>query len=165
MHQGYYTSTLMYRFIIITVILFWSITAPAHHSVIGIYDDQKRLIIEVEVKKFELINPHPLILVEITDIPEGQAIHGLAIGQTWTLEMDNARELTALGIDNETFIPGDQIRVAVDPSRNTLYRDNTLYLRAVEHPREGFVYVHNVRQLFPIDTAEDNLSKHLQKVR
>lgn len=106
-----------------------------------------------------------MMLVEITAVAEGQGPHELATGQTWTLEMDNRRELTALGIHAETFIPGDQIRVAVDPSFNTTYRDNTLYLRAIEHRREGFVYVHNVRQLFPMDAAEDNLSKHLQKIR
>ncbi len=154
----------MYRFITLTVILLWSVTALGHHSVIGIYDDQKRFTIEVEVRKFELVNPPPLILVEITDIPEGQVIDGITVGQTWTLEMDNRRELTALGINSETFIPGDQILVAVDPSRHTRYRENTLYLRAAEHKREGFVYLHNVRQLFPIDTAEDNLSRHLHRV-
>ncbi len=154
----------MYRFITLIVSLLWSVTALGHHSVIGIYDDQKRFTIEVEVRKFELVNPHPLILVEITDIPEGQVIDGITVGQTWTLEMDNRRELTALGINSETFIPGDQILVAVDPSRHTRYRENTLYLRAAEHKREGFVYLHNVRQLFPIDTAEDNLSRHLHRV-
>jgi len=163
--QAKYTSgTLMSRLITTTVILLWSFTAPGHHSVIGVYDDQQRFTVHVEVKKFELVNPHPLIFVEIIGIPEGQAINAVGLGQTWTLEMDNTRELTALGIDNETFLPGDEILVAVDPSRHTRYRENTLYLRAVEHPREGFVYIHNVRQLFPMDTAEENLSKHLHKV-
>ena len=96
----------MYRFISLTVILLWSVAALGHHSVNGIYDDQKRFTIEVEVRKFELVNPHPLIFVEITDIPEGQRIDGMAVGQTWTLEMDNRRELTALGFNNKTFIPG-----------------------------------------------------------
>jgi hypothetical protein len=155
----------MYRFITVSIVLLWSITALGHHSVMGIYDSQKRFTIEVEVRKFELINPHPLILVEITDIPDEQVIDGIEIGQMWTLEMDNKRELTALGINNETFIPGDQLLIAVDPSRNSLYRETTLYLRGVEHRREGFVYIHNVRQLFPIDTAEDNLAMHLHKVR
>ncbi len=154
----------MYRFITLTVILLWSVTALGHHSVIGIYDDQKRFTVEVEVREFELISPHPLIFVEITDIPDGQVIDGIAIGQTWTIEMDNRRELTALGFNDETFIAGDQLLVAVDPSRHTRYRENTLYLRAAEHKREGFVYLHNVRQLFPIDTAEDNLSRHLHRV-
>ena len=154
----------MQRFITSSIIFLLSVTALGHHNVIGIYDDQKRFIVEAEVKKFQLINPHPLILVEITGIPGGDAIDGVSIGQTWTLEMDNKRELTALGINNETFIPGDQLLVAVDPSRHSLYRETTLYLRAVEHRREGFVYLHNVRQLFPIDGTEENLSKHLHRI-
>ncbi len=154
----------MYRFIILTSILLWGVTALGHHTVIGVYDDQKRFTIEVEVREFELINPHPLIFVEITDISEGQVIDGIAVGQTWTLEMDNMRELTALGFDHETFIPSDRILVVVDPSRHTRYRENTLYLRAAEHQREGFVYLHNARQLISIDAAGENLSKHLHKI-
>ena len=154
----------MYRLITHAVILLWSAAALGHHWVSDIYDDQKRFILEVEVSKFALINPHPHMIVEITGIPEGQSIDGIEIGQTWTIEMDNKWELTALGFNNKTFIPGDQIVVAVDPGRQTLYRENTLYLRAAEHQREGFVYVHNVRQLFPIDAAEDNLSKYLHRV-
>ena len=162
--ERYTACTLMYRLITIALFLPWSMSAPGHHNVIGVYDDQKRFTAEVEVREFELINPHPLILVQIIDIPDGQATDGIEIGQTWTLEMDNLRELTALGIHSETFIPGDRVLVAVDPSRHTRYRENTLYLRAFEHRREGFVYIHNVRQLFPIDTAEESLSKHLHKI-
>ena len=142
-----------------------SSTALGHHSVIGIYDDQRRFTAEVEVKTFELIHPHPLILVEIAAIPDEQAVDGIEVGQTWTLEMDNVRELIALGFTDETFVPGDRILVAVDPSRHTRYRDNTLYLRAAEHPREGFVYIHNLRELLPIETSGDNLSKHLHLIR
>ncbi len=155
----------MHRLITYAVILLCCTTAQGHHWVRDVYDDQKRVTLEVEVRQFKLINPHPHILVEITGIPDGQVIDDIAIGQTWTLEMDNKRELTALGFDNETFIPGDQLLVAVDPSRDTLYRENTLYLRAVEHRRKGFVYLHNVRQLFPIESAEDNLSKHLHRIK
>ncbi|MYJ96351.1 MAG: hypothetical protein F4053_12430 [Proteobacteria bacterium] len=154
----------MYRLITIALFLPWSMSAPGHHNVIVVYDDQKRFTAEVEVREFELINPHPLILVEIVDIPDAPAPDGIEIAQTWTLEMDNLRELTALGIHSETFIPGDRILVALDPSRHTRYRENTLYLRAAEHRREGFVYIHNVRQLFPTDAAEDNLSRHLHKI-
>lgn len=154
----------MYRLITIALFLPWSMSAPGHHNVIGVYDDQKRFTAEVEVREFELINPHPLILVQIIDIPDGQATDEIEIGQTWTLEMDNLRELTALGIHSETFIPGDRVLVAADPSRHTRYRENTLYLRAFEHRREGFIYIHNVRLLFPIDSAEERLSKHLHKI-
>lgn len=154
----------MVRLLTLAAILLWGMTAPAHHSVIGIYDDEKRFTAEVEVRNFELANPHPLIFVEITDIPNGQVVEGIAVGQTWTLEMDNLRELTALGFDRRTFIPGDQLVVAVDPSRHTRYRENTLYIRAIEHPREGFVYLHNVRELVSVDAAGNNLSKYLHRI-
>ena len=154
----------MRRIVTLLVILLCCATAQGHHWVRDIYDASRRVTLEVEVKQFRLINPHPHIFIEITGIEDGQEIDGIAIGQTWTLEMDNKRELTALGFHNETFVPGDQLLVAVDPSHNTLYRKNTLYLRGVEHRREGFVYIHNVRQLFPIETAEDNLSKYLHRV-
>jgi len=153
------------RSLIPSILLLWGTIALGHHSVIGIYDDLKRFTAEVEVKTFELIHPHPLILVEITAIPGEQAIDGIEVGQTWTLEMDNVRELTALGFYKDTFIPGDRIVVAVDPSRHTRYRDNTLYLRAAEHQREGFVYIHNLRKLLPLETSGDNLSKHLHLIR
>jgi len=155
----------MPRLVTLTVILLCCATAQGHHWVRDIYDASRRVILEVEVKQFRLINPHPLILIEITAIPAEQVVDSVAIGQTWTLELDNKRELTALGFHNETFVPGDKLLVAVDPSHNTFYRENTLYLRAVEHRRESFVYLHNVRQLFPIDSDEDNLSKHLHRVQ
>ena len=56
------------------------IAIGAGHTVIGIYDDQKRFTIAAEGRNFELVNPHPLIFVEITDIPEGQVIDGIAVG-------------------------------------------------------------------------------------
>jgi hypothetical protein len=145
-------------------ILLCAATAVGHHSVIGIYDDQKRFTLEAVVRTYELINPHPLIFVEIIAIPDGQVVDGISVGQTWTLEMDNVRELIELGFNDETFISGDQIVVAVDPSRHTRYRENTLYIRAVEHQRQGFVYLHNVRELFPIDNEGDNLATYLDRI-
>ena len=147
------------------IIWLWSSIALGHHSVIGVYDDQRRFTIAVEVRTFELIDPHPLIFVEITEITGGQDTNGFELGQTWTLEMDNARELRALDFNRETFLPGDRLIVAVDPSRHTRYRENTLYLRGAEHPRAGFIYIHNLRELIPIESPDDNLAKYLHRVR
>ncbi len=138
--------------------------ALGHHSVISVYDDQLRFTAAVEVRTFELIDPHPLIFVEISDIPGDEQIEGVAVGQTWTLELDNARELRLLGFDRETFVPGDRLVVAVDPSRHSRYRENTLYVRGIEHPRAGFIYIHNVRELISIESAEDELANHLHRV-
>ena len=149
----------------LTMAPLWGAVALGHHSVNGIYDDQQRFTVEVEVKSFELIDPHPLILVELTDIPGRQEIEGIETGQTWTLEMDNARELRALGFNRETFVPGDRLVVAVDPSRHTRYRENTLYLRGIEHRRQRFIYIHNLRELIPVEAADDKLAKYLHRVR
>ena len=152
------------RHLIAIFILLGSYTAHAHHWVRDVYDSSQRFIIEVEVRRFQLINPHPLMFVEITGIPVEPTADGIEVGQTWTLEMDNRRELVALGWDSETFLPGDELTVAVDPSRSTWYRENTLYLRAVEHAREGFVYLHNVRRLYPIEPGGDNLERYLDEI-
>jgi hypothetical protein len=154
----------MYRFITLTAGLLMGASALGHHSVIGIYDNEKRFTIDADVRNFELVNPHPLIFVEILAIQGGSETEGFAVGQTWTLEMDNIRELRELGFNDETFIPGDRIRVAVDPSRHTRYRENTLYIRGVEHQREGFIYLHNIRELVPINDDGDVLETHMHRV-
>lgn len=147
--------------------LIWlsSTVALGHHSVIGVYDDQRRFTAAVEVKTFDLIDPHPLIFVEISGFPNGDEPTGIAVGQTWTLELDNARELRLLGFDRETFVPGDRLVVAVDPSRHTRYRENTLYVRGAAHPRAGFIYIHNLRELIAVESSDDNLDKFLHLVR
>lgn len=145
--------------------LLWCAIAAAHHWVGDVYNSSQRFIAEVEVKEFELINPHPLMFVEIIGLEEDVAVGGVSVGETWTLEMDNRRELAALGFSHETFLSGDRIRVAIDPARTTQYRENTMYLRALEHPRGGFVYVHNVRKLFPIDNSGADLSAYLNQIR
>lgn len=154
----------MYRFIALIVILLTGASALGHHTVIGIYDNEKRFTIDADVRNFELVNPHPLIFVETLAIQGGAEAMGFAVGQTWTLEMDNIRELRELGFNDETFIPGDRIRVAVDPSRHTRYRENTLYIRGVEHQREGFIYLHNIRELVPINNDEDVLERYMHRV-
>lgn len=154
----------MRRLAAYTLILLCSTTAQGHHWVKDVYDSRQRFIVEVEVLRFQLIHPHPLMRVEITGFPGDAENDDLEVGQTWTLEMDNKRELTALGFDNETFVPGDKITVVVNPSQVTFYRDNTMYLRAVEHRRKGFVYLHNVRQLFPAEPGENNLERYLDEI-
>lgn len=155
----------MYRLVFFALVSIVSSLGYAHHWVHEVYDGEKRFIADVEVKKFSLINPHPLMSIEIKNIHGDNTVDGAEVGQTWVLEMDNRRELTDLGFNPDTFIPGDQITVAVDPSFDTSYRKNTMYIRAIEHSRQGFIYIHNVRELFPVDSDGNGLVLHLQKAR
>lgn len=164
-----------WRLISLILLLLWGSIVLGHHSVFAVYDVNRRFMIEVEILEFQLIDPHPLMSVEVIDIPYGQTIDDVATGQTWTLEMDNLRELHALGFYSETFLPGDRMLVVVDPpgprrstgsrARDIRFRKDTLYLRGAEHRREGFIYLHNARQLLPRQSTEDSLPNYLDLLR
>ncbi|HAY46171.1 MAG TPA: hypothetical protein DCY55_07775 [Gammaproteobacteria bacterium] len=109
------------------------------------YDEQTRTTYEMEVVEFRFINPHPFITAQIVDRSIEQASE--ATPDLWTLEMDNRWELVDLGFTNSTFKSGDKILVTANPSP---YDDRALYVRALEHPVDGYRYEHNVRHLFKL---------------
>ena len=107
-------------------------TAFAHHSLAGIYDDNRRLTVEGVVTRFQFIHPHPLVRIEVTD-PSGKA-------QLWMLEMDNRGELAARGFDTDTLKPGDRIKVTGSRARS---RPRSLYVYSLERRADGFSYEHH----------------------
>lgn len=106
--------------------------AQAHHSIAGVYDSARELTLDAVVREFQFVNPHPLIVVDVTD----------AQGATrnWTLEMDNRWELAELGFEAGTLKRGDRIMVAGYPARQ---RDDALYIRRLDRPTDGFSYRHH----------------------
>src|SRR5262245_8846105 len=90
--------------------------SQAHHSISGIYDSSRRVTLEGVVSKFQLVNPHPFLFIDVAD-EKGQA-------REWQLEMDNRLELAAIGIVTTTFKPGDRVRVSGNLARS---RDQSLY--------------------------------------
>ena len=73
----------------------------AHHSISAIYDSSKRVTIEGAVREFQFINPHPFLIVDVTD--GGKTLE-------WRLEMDNRFELISEGMTADT-IPAPVRRV------------------------------------------------------
>ena len=114
------------------IVLLSGTTAFAHHSLAGIYDDNRRLTVEGVVTRFQFIHPHPLVRIEVTD-PSGKA-------QLWMLEMENRGELTARGFDTDTLKPGDRITVTGSRARS---RPRSLYVYSLERPVDGFSYEHH----------------------
>ena len=82
--------------------------ANAHHSIAGVYDDSRRVTVEGVITRFQFVNPHPWVQMEVREA-NGSA-------QQWTLEMDNRHELVDIGFDNVTLKPGEskQIEVHID---------------------------------------------------
>ena len=102
--------------------------AHAHHSIAGAYDRNRRVTIEGVVKNVEFVNPHPFVVVAVTE--DGRA-------HNWTLEMDNRWELVEAGFTNETLRPGD--RVVVTGIQARLYRLG-LYIYRLDRSADGFFY-------------------------
>jgi hypothetical protein len=100
----------------------------AHHSISGIYDSSKRVTVEGAVREFQFINPHPFLIVEVT---EG--------GKTseWRLEMDNRYELIDEGMSADTLKRGDRIVASGSQSRTN---PQSMYLMRLDRSSDGFRY-------------------------
>ena len=103
--------------------------AHAHHSISSIYDSSRRMTLEGVIAQFQLVNPHPFLLVDVKD--------GTDEAQRWRLEMDNRSELAAIGVTANTFKPGDRVVVTGSLARTEGQR---LYLLRLDRVADGFWY-------------------------
>jgi hypothetical protein len=104
------------------------LTLQAHHSISGVYDSSRRVTLDGVVAQFQLVNPHPFLVIDVIDT---------ARTQSWRLEMDNLWELAAIGITASTLRPGDRVRVSGSLART---QDQRLYLLRLDRPADGFWY-------------------------
>jgi uncharacterized protein DUF6152 len=105
------------------------VAAPvaAHHS-LSEYDVSRKLTLNVTVREFRFVNPHPFLLVE-------SRVGSLA--SVWRLELDNRFELIEIGMTSNTFTSGDRLLVTGSPGQN---ENPILYVRELERPSDGFRY-------------------------
>jgi hypothetical protein len=101
----------------------------AHHSIAGEYDGARQLTADGIVTAFRFVNPHPFVELDVTD-RAGRT-------QRWRVEMDNRRELAAVGMTADTIKPGDRVVVIGSASRR---QEQSLYVRSLERPADGFLY-------------------------
>jgi hypothetical protein len=80
-----------------------------HHSIAGVYDSSRQVTLDGVIKEFRFVNPHPFVIVDAKDA-------------IWKLELDNLRELTAVGMTKDTLKPGDR----------------TVYVQKLDRPIDGF---------------------------
>jgi hypothetical protein len=105
------------------------VAGQAHHSISSIYDSARQVTIDGTISQFQLINPHPILVVEVKD--------GAGSVQQWRGEMDNRGELVAIGVTASTFVPGE--RVVVKGSLNRT-QSQSLYVLRLDRPADGFWY-------------------------
>jgi hypothetical protein len=102
--------------------------AWAHHAISAVYDSSKRTTVEGAVHEFQFINPHPFLIINVTD--NGKTLE-------WKLEMDNRFELIREGMDADTLKPGDRVVATGSLSRTAA---QSLYLMRLDRPADGFRY-------------------------
>ena len=105
-----------------------AITAEAHHSIAGMYDQSRRVTLDGVISQYQFVNPHPFVIVDVTT-------NGTT--QSWKAELDNRWELQNVGMTPTTFNAGDRIVVSGSPGRD---RTPLLYVWRLERPADGFLY-------------------------
>ena len=104
-------------------------SAHTHHSISAVYDSSRQVTIEGVVTQFQFVNPHPLVMMDVTD--------GGGNAQQWRLEMDNRSELAEIGVTTETLKPGDRIVVTGSLARA---QSHSLYILTLDRHADGFRY-------------------------
>jgi hypothetical protein len=109
-------------------LVFMIFTAPvhAHHSIAGIYDNQRAVSIDGVVTQFQFVSPHPYL-----DLRDART------SQTWRFEMDNRGELSSIGMTQDTFKTGDRLLVTGRPARR---EPNRAYVERLQRPADGYGY-------------------------
>ena len=102
----------------------------AHHSLTE-YDGSRRITVNVVVREFHFVNPHPYLVVDAPVSGRGTAT------QAWRLELDNRFELVNIGMTAKTFDRGDQLTVTGAPGHDG---KPILYVRELDRPGDGFRY-------------------------
>ena len=106
-----------------------AVTADAHHSIAGMYDQGRRVTLDGVIAQYQFVNPHPFVVVDV------KATDGTT--QSWKAELDNRWELQNVGMTPTTFNAGDRVVVSGSPGRD---RTPLLYVWRLERPADGFLY-------------------------
>ena len=117
----------MVKILLTCVIVALVTPVQAHHS-LSEYDVARKVTLNVTVREFRFVNPHPFLVVES---------RAGSLAAVWRLELDNRFELVEIGMNANTFTTGDRLLVTGSPGQN---EKPILYVRELERPSDGFRY-------------------------
>ncbi|MFL2547066.1 MAG: DUF6152 family protein [Candidatus Rariloculaceae bacterium] len=119
------------RIIIASALLLAVASAPlfAHHSISLDYLRNQDVTLRGVVVEVILRNPHSEISVHVVN-DSGET-------ELWTLELDDAGELSELGIVDGTLQAGDELVIDGNPARDG---SNGLFIQRFHRPFDGLEY-------------------------
>jgi hypothetical protein len=82
----------------------------AHHGVAPHYDATKPVHLEGVIAKFDFINPHSFLYIDVADAAGNV--------ETWSCEMASRTVLSRNGLTAQSFEPGTKIRIDGDSARH-----------------------------------------------
>ena len=98
----------------LTLILFTifvlSVHAAAHHGQAGLFDEARIVELRGTVKSWSFVNPHPMLVLEVTDEKGGKADWDVFFGPP------GAPILRRNGYSAQTFKPGETLLVKGHPA-------------------------------------------------
>jgi hypothetical protein len=94
---------------VISGLLIVSVSLFAHHGNAE-FDIGKRVTVKGIVKKWSWSNPHCLLDFDVK-AENGSTVH-------WVVETQPPRSVTATGFSQQTFKPGDEVTVTLEPVKN-----------------------------------------------
>ena len=98
--------------------LAWAGLVHAHHST-GVFDTAKLIELRGTIVDFKLRNPHASLVVDARIVTSGDPDGPVS---RWEVESESVSMLRTLGIDEQTFEPGDAITIRAWPSRDPTFR-------------------------------------------
>ena len=106
-----------------------AMSSTAHHSVARDYHRDQEMTIEGVLTNVVLRNPHSLLHMNVTN--------NAGSVDEWALELDDAGELSELGITSETLLVGDELVVFGYPARDG---SNAMFIERFSRPSDGLEY-------------------------
>jgi len=90
--------------------LAFGVPASAHHS-FAMFDNEKSMTVQGQVKEFEWTNPHSWLRVMVMDQNTGKPI-------LWVFELSSPARLATLGMHSNSLKPGDTVSVNFHPLKD-----------------------------------------------
>ena len=117
-------------FLLAALMLVAAMPVSAHHSFAASYFEEQKITVEGKVTAFLYRNPHSYVELESTDE------HGVAT--KWVAEWFGSGRLSRVGVDPDTFKPGEQVIITGAPGRDA--NDHRVHLKTIVRPSDGFKF-------------------------
>ena len=123
----------LFLFVIAGMFGFGLVTADAHHSIVGTYDDAEEITLDGQMVLMLFRNPHAFVQIDVPDENGAK--------QRWAIEWGGAARLSTRGITRDTFKPGDHVIITANPSRTP--GERRVKMLTLHRPEDGFAWGFN----------------------